>query len=341
MDRNILVINMDWAIKHAPKSPDDYAGSKNAVRIVSNFLDRWEERNQLKNGLILYGEPGNGKTSLIYALSGIYKLNIIEINSSNKRNASDLIGLVSLSGTNSFDGKTTVILLDEADGIAAWKPIEDLLTRTQCPIFMTCNDLDAIPYDISKECFLVEVLYPTNIEIVKRLRQITRLEGKKVTDEELNEISLNCNSMRNAILTLQRCATSGKFTRIVAQDTDYNEAQQIRMLFSGKDFNLTLDAKTVRKWAIANGINIHKLDRIIKLSYEEEGMTDILHAYLKTLRGDVSRLKSPYYTPFFKKKEFKREDKKEFVFKEQERHEKEVETVQVMEHSTFEDDNLW
>ena len=308
--------------------------------MVCGFLDSWKSRRPLKNALILYGEPGNGKTSLVYALEKIYKLNIIEINSSNKRNASDLISLLRISGSNSFDDKFTIILLDEADGIRAWKVIEDLVRWTKCPIIMTCNYIDKIPYEVIKECVSVQIEYPTTYDITKRLKQICSKERVKVDRKYIEKIALKCNSMRNAILTLQRCVVSQEFKRIKPQDIDYSEESQIKRLFSGEDDNISLDAETVRKWAIANDISIHRLDRMRRLSRTVPGMQPVLEAYTKTIRGKVSKLKNPYYRAFNREKKVEKQETKKYVAK-TEKKSTIIETTVLLERTTFEDESLW
>jgi len=334
---------MDWAIKYSPKSPAEYAGSKSIMRMFSGFIDRWEERNQLKNGLILHGEPGNGKTSLIYAMENILNLNIIELNSSNSRNVDDMRKLQALSGTQSHDGKMTVILLDEADGIKAWKVVEEFLPNAQCPIIFTCNYIDKIPWEVTKECITIEVQYPTNNAIVKRLGEIAKKENIIVKKKLLEIVATKCNSMRQAILTFQRVIISGDMKRIVPQDIDYGETEQIKRLFSGKDVELTIDIRTIRKWAIVNDINLHKLDYMTKLARETPGAGPILDSYVKTLRGDTLRLKSPYYRKFTPRKkkveEEEDDDKEEFVAPKKKQ--KTVEKASIENRMTFEDESIW
>ncbi|MFA5216845.1 AAA family ATPase [Sulfuricurvum sp.] len=337
---------MDWALKHQPRTPKEYIGMKSDIQIISNFLDLWIGDVPPKKAIILFGEPGNGKTSIVYALESTYNLNIIEVNASDDRNATDIKKLYHKTGLNAFDDKMTVMLLDEVDGINAWETLGTLVDNSMCPIFMTCNNIDVVPYDLSKKCISLEIRYPPTDYVIRRLTEIARKEHLDMDNRAISTIAERCISVRSAILTLQSCALTGSTKRIIPHDVDYSEYEQIRRLFSGESCAFDLSPEVVKKWAISNGVPIHKLDKMITMGREYPNLQDVVESYAMTLRGNIEKLKSPYYVAFkkFKKKEAtKKEDedekpKKKFVAKEERK--PEIEKAVVVGNNSFGDD-LW
>ena len=341
---------MEWNMKYAPKNPGEYAGSKKIIQMMMNFIDKWIEEVPLKKAIILHGVAGNGKTSLVYALKELYNLNIIEVNASDRRNANDIKALRRLTGIGAFDGQFTVMLLDEVDGLNAWAPFESLIEQTQCPLILTCNDADKIPYTVSRECMVLEVEYPPVDYVARRLTTILETEKRAgcITDLQLydkaikhkvHEIASKCISVRSAILTLQSCITEGSFKDFVVQDIGYSEYEKIRRLFCGESDDCNLPPETILKWAKKNDIPTYDLQKLIKVGREYPGMQDIVKAYAKTLRGKPDKLLSPYYKLVPKSK--KPKPKPEIKFKARKEKQAKIETVKVINTVTFDDDDMW
>jgi len=315
---------------------------------MSDFLDRWLEKQPLKNGFILYGEPGNGKTSLLGALKDEYNLSIIEVNASNERNSSDLKKLIHKTGIKTIDHRQTVLLLDEVDGVNAQQVLVELLQNTRSPIVMTCNDIDKLSYDVTKECITLEIYYPPIDHVVRLMERIIATEDEDgrlidmnaLNKNKLREIASKCASVRSAILTLEMCIISGDYEHIIIHDVDRSERQQISKLFSGQSVNITLEPDTIKKWAIKNGIPIHSLDKLISMSREYPNLSKIVKEYSLTLRGSFDVLKSPYSTNFKKTKRFEpKQPKKKFKAKDEKP--TKIKKKIIAEVKTFDSDELW
>lgn len=333
----------EWTYKYQPKTPKEYIGIRTNLQTMMNFLDRWSEDNPLKNALILYGQPGNGKTSLIYCLESTYNLNVIEVNASNQRNMKDIKSLLPKTAVNAFGDKTTVLLLDECDGIGVWQAIEDLINYTMCPIIMTCNNLDVIPYNVTKQCLSLEVKYPSTNMVVDLLKRVLTSEKPNVKwmDNNLETIAINCISVRQSIITLQWCILNKSFRRINVHDVDYSEYEQISKLFEGVGCTFNLTAETIRKWAMANNVNMHRLDKMINLARTFPNMTDITREYSLTLRGNIDKLKSPYYKKFksFKRDTVRKKPKKEYKAPKEKK--TKIEKNVLIQVPTFENEDVW
>ena len=338
---------MEWSQKYAPRLAKDYLGIKTNVRMMSDFLDRWLEKQPLKKGFILYGVPGNGKTSILFALEDEYNLNIIEINASDKRNAPDLKKLIHQTGIKAFNDKQTVMLLDEADGVNSQSTLLELIECSRCPIVLTCNDIDKISYEVARECMTLEICYPPIDHIIKRLETILDAEDEAgrvidrnaLTKNKLREIASKCESVRSAILTLEMATISGDYDNIIIHDVDKSENQQISLLFSGQQVNITLDPATIKKWAIKNGVPIHALDKLISMSKIYPNFSKIVKEYSLTLRGIVDKLQSPYSTNFKRTKRAKKEPKK--VFKPKEDKPRKIKKKIISDNKTFDNNELW
>lgn len=103
-----------------------------------------EFQYQKKRAFILRGAPGVGKTALVYDIASEHNYNVIEFNASDERRKDFLLRLKSLSKQQSLDGKSTIILLDEADGFGSKKGLGGVISKTYIPIVLTCNDISKL-----------------------------------------------------------------------------------------------------------------------------------------------------------------------------------------------------
>jgi len=339
---------MEWTYKYQPKTPREYVGIKRNVKIMSNFLESWICNVPSKKCIILHGLPGEGKTSLVYALETTFNLNIIEVNASDKRNSLDVKKLFSISTINALENKLTLILLDEADGINAWETVKELIARSQAPIVMTCNDISKVPYDLIKICSIMQVEYPPTNLVIDHLDMILRSETEFSESEYetlykpgIEKIAIKCNSVRSAIMTLQSCVTAKNFRKIIPQDVEYSEVDQIKRIFAGEKGHYDVSPATICRWAIVNNVALHGLDKLVKMGREYPNMSEIVKAHSLTIRCSKKRLLSPYYMlrksnykPKIPKTKFK--DKEDKPIKE-----KKIKKVTVLKTNVLGDDDIW
>ena len=86
---------MNFVDKYRPKSLMEIKGQEQAVFKVKSFVDGFPNK---RKALILNGPPGNGKTSIVYALAKEIKAEIIELNASDlrdKKRISEIVGSAS------------------------------------------------------------------------------------------------------------------------------------------------------------------------------------------------------------------------------------------------------
>jgi len=218
-----------WVIKYRPKSIDEVVNQDQAKDTLVPWLRQWA-RGEIppKRAALLYGPPGVGKTSLVEATANEFKFEVVELNASDYRRASDIRRTVGVAAfRRPLWGRGVIILLDEIDGIS---PREDagglqellrIIPETRNPIVMTANDpwKDQLK-PLREASMLVEFKPLTKSDIVALLERICRLEGLSCDREALSYIAEKSEGdVRAAINDLQAVAEGyGKVTMSVARE---------------------------------------------------------------------------------------------------------------------------
>ncbi|GAB6147926.1 replication factor C large subunit [Stetteria hydrogenophila] len=212
-----------WIIKYRPKRVEDVVNQDTAKKVLVSWIKEWlSGKPPSKRAALLYGPPGVGKTSLVEAIANEYKLEVVELNASDYRRASDIRRVV---GSAAFKkplwGRGIIILLDEIDGISAKEDAGGLsellhiIPRTANPIVMTANDpwKDALK-PLREHCLLVEFKELGLTHIVAILQRICDAEGLYCEREALRYIAEKAEGdVRAAINDLQAVAEGyGKVT---------------------------------------------------------------------------------------------------------------------------------
>ena len=77
-----------FTLKYAPKSSEQVFGQQKAVTELKDFIVNYKQKKN--KAALLLGPIGNGKTSSVYALTNELNYDILEINSSDLRNADSI-----------------------------------------------------------------------------------------------------------------------------------------------------------------------------------------------------------------------------------------------------------
>lgn len=205
-----------WAEKHRPKKGEGVP-QPFGVETLRKFLMGAAK----KKAALVYGPPGSGKTSAVMALAEELGWELVEVNSSDYRNAEQIelrIGQASRQG--SLFGNKRLILVDEVDGIAGNKDrggvsaLAKIITTTPTPIILTAND----PWNkklssLRSKCVMVEFKALEHSEVLSILKQVCQKES--ITHEEAALKTLARRSggdLRGAINDLQSLAQQGEVT---------------------------------------------------------------------------------------------------------------------------------
>jgi replication factor C large subunit len=211
---------LPWTEKYRPRRILDVAGNEEAKKKYVAWINSWVRGKPTKKAALLYGPPGCGKTSIVFATAQEFNWELIELNASDVRSREAIEARVfSSSRTGSVAGYAgKIILLDEVDGISpredagGLQAILDLIERSAYPVVLTAND----PWDpklrpLRDVCELIEFKKLGKRDVVKVLESICAKEGITCDKEVLSAIAENAKGdLRAAINDLQTLAAGRK-----------------------------------------------------------------------------------------------------------------------------------
>lgn len=127
-----------------PQKLSDIHGQDAAVTKLQSFFSSFKKGT----GLFLYGPPGSGKTSSVYAFAKERNWDVLELNASDARSKKVLDEFLNKAvGQASLFGTKKIILIDEIDGLSGRKDrgaasaIATAIKKSTFPIVLTGNDV--------------------------------------------------------------------------------------------------------------------------------------------------------------------------------------------------------
>ncbi|MBY9005155.1 MAG: replication factor C large subunit [Candidatus Lokiarchaeota archaeon] len=163
------------------------------------------ELPQEKAAILLEGQPGIGKTSIVYALANDLNMEVIETNASDTRTRdaleSKLKETAKSKGIMDFisETKKKIILIDEVDGIYGTKDrgavptIIDLSKNTQFPIILCANEYKLNLQSLYNSIPRYEVNPLSKDEVYKIINRILKKENVENIIQEDLELIINKN----------------------------------------------------------------------------------------------------------------------------------------------------
>lgn len=122
---------LHWVDKYRPQKIEDVIGNEEAIRDMKDWLDVFvspsKASKSFKNGLVISGPPGVGKTTCAHLLLHNYGFDVIEFNASELRTSKEIsekLGniLSANSVSTMFKAKSiNSVIMDEIDGIESKK----------------------------------------------------------------------------------------------------------------------------------------------------------------------------------------------------------------------------
>ncbi|MFH0986714.1 MAG: replication factor C large subunit, partial [Candidatus Micrarchaeota archaeon] len=204
-------INMQlWTDKYAPSKLDEIVGNGKIAEEAGKWAEEWESG---KGGpaLLLEGPTGIGKTSTALAIAKQFGWEVLELNTSDERNAAAIDRIAGASSVSrSFSGKTRMILFDEIDGLykadsGGASAIVRVIKSAKCPIIMTASDeYNQKLTPVKKAAQVLKFRKVHYATVANHLERIAAQEGKKISRSLLIEIAKRSSSdLRSAINDMQ------------------------------------------------------------------------------------------------------------------------------------------
>ncbi len=199
---------MTWTEKYRPKNFEGIRGQNEAIMKVNDFLKNFGKR---KRALLLYGPPGVGKTSIVYAAANENNLEIFELNASDLRNREKLREILKPAiEQKSLQNKEKIILVDEVDGISEFDygglaELLRLIESSSYPIMITANDIWNKKFSqLRKKCEMLQ-LKEINYNTIKiAIGDILKKENLTINEDLIDDLSLKAKGdLRAAINDLQ------------------------------------------------------------------------------------------------------------------------------------------
>jgi replication factor C large subunit len=235
--------DLPWPEKHRPRSTDEIMGNSKQISTIKNWILSWKTRLPDKRAMLLIGPPGTGKTATVGALANDLDMEIVEFNSSDKRNKDSIETLVWRAATQqTLDGRPRLILLDEVDGLSGTSDrggigaIVKVIKSSVHPILMTANDPDSPRLkDLYKICNVAQFEPVDAVAMSEVLRRIAKLNEAKVSADIIDQIAENAaGDLRAAISDLEAYVKRGvtlESIESVTRDVRRGDEETLRRLF--------------------------------------------------------------------------------------------------------------
>jgi len=291
------MIIMPWTEKYTPQKVVEVVGQNKAVEKFLTWFRAWKPG---KKAALFHGSAGIGKTCLVEALGKEKNLEIIELNASDYRTASQIKEVIGQSmKQKSLFKKGKIFLIDEIDGIAGredrggTRELIKIIKETQYPIVLTANN----PYSpklrsLRSYCLLIPFTKVYYWALVNRLNLICQQEGLKCEKEVLRQLAKRSSGdLRSAINDLESLSRESKQIKLTDLEK-LGEREKETSIFDA----LKMIFKT--KTALAAKLSIQSVDKDAdeifwwieqNILNEYENPVEIAKAYEMLSRADIFR----------------------------------------------------
>ena len=203
--------------KYAPKNSEQVFGQQKAVEELKDFIVNYKQQKQ--RAALVVGPIGNGKTSSVYALAKELGYDLLEINSSDLRNAENMNAFLgSAIGQQSLFFKPKIILIDEVDNVSGVKDrgclpaLQKAFEKSSFPVILTANDVEDSKFkSLKKTVKLIEYHKLEYRTVSHCLQWVCEQEGIKFDEKAINSLARQADGdLRAALLDLHVCSSDNK-----------------------------------------------------------------------------------------------------------------------------------
>lgn len=288
---------LSYLKSHEPKDRKDILAQDAPLKEIEDFIVNF--KSQKKKGALIHGPPGCGKTISCILLAQASGLELVEVNASDQRNASEIearVGEAAKQRSLFFKGK--LILIDEVDSISGTQDrgglgaIKDIIESSPYPVICTANDIwDNKFSQLRNATRIIKFNLPDEKSIAKVLAGICAKEGILADPDGIMDLAKRAKGdFRSAINDLQSLSQSSKrldlsiLRDLSARDKTESMMTALNAVFRGsmmqaKDafLNVEEDPDEIFQWLVEN------------VPSEITDPEDLAKAYDSLSRADVFR----------------------------------------------------
>ena len=246
-----------WVEKYRPSRIEDCILPEQVKEQFQQFISKGEVPN-----LLLSGSAGTGKTTIARALCNELGCDYIVINGSDEGRQIDTLRtkIKQFASAVSFEGKTKVVILDEADYMNrdSVQPALRAFIETfseNCRFIFTCNYANRLIEPLHSRTTVIDFkLAPSDRPVLaskflKRMEYILGTEGVDFSQRVLAELlNKHFPDYRRVINELQRYSVGGKIDEGILSNFQEINAKQLLESLREKDW------KKMRQW-VANNVD--------------------------------------------------------------------------------------
>ena len=302
-----------WVEKYRPESLSEYRGASNQKKELQEWIEDWEQGDK---PILLHGQAGTGKTSLVEALANDIGYELVETNASDVRTKSKLkTELKEATRQASFFGGQKLILVDEVDGMSSTDrggtaELKRIVEESRFPVVMTANDAyDNSIRSLRNMAKTVKLDSVHTNSIAAHLKQILEEEGIDYEDGVPKRIARQAGGqMRSAINDLEAVAmgkekvTTDDLDVIASRDNRQEIFDSLKIIFKTMNpdnarqatENLDEDAETFMQWIRENVPREYKRPDDIARAYEYVSKADLFNG--RIMRDQNWKLLKYVYT---------------------------------------------
>jgi len=294
-------------LKYRPKRLDEIENQEEAKAKLRDYVMNYNKKYKGKV-LLLYGPPGSGKTSSVYALANELGWEVLEINASDERNAIYIHRIVGeASKGRPLFAKGRIILVDEVDGLSGKEDrggvgaLVKVARESRWPIICTAND----PWDqklkkLREIAIMVEFKRLSPRHVYNVLKKVAKAENLPVDDRVLWEIAYRSGGdLRASLNDLDAMKKAGIFSLEFVRALGNREQEQDIFKALGVMFKTT---NLVTAVSAFNNVDMD-FDEIFpwieeNIPVEYKRIKDIYEAYYWLGKADIFRrriLKTQYW----------------------------------------------
>ena len=244
-----------WVETYRPSRIDDWILPEDVKKQFQQFIKKGEVPN-----LLLSGTAGTGKTTIARALCNELECDYIVINGSDEGRQIDTLRtkIRQFASAVSFEGKTKVVILDEADYMnrdSVQPALRGFIEQfaENCRFIFTCNYANRLIEPLHSRTTVIDFkLAPSDRPVLaanfmERMKYILNTEGIEYSEKVLAELLMKYfPDYRRVINELQRDSAGGTIDEGILSNFKEVNAKAVLDSLREKDW------RKMRQWVVNN-----------------------------------------------------------------------------------------